>query len=366
MTETLLCIGTRKGLFVARSADRVHWDLSTPHFTNRFADTAVGAVGIDTRQGRVRVLVGADSAHWGPSVFHTDDYGATWEEATEQPVRFPPDAQASVERVWQIAPAGPEAPGVVYAGAEPASLWRSADGGVTFSLVEGLWNHPHRPTWMPGGGGLCLHTILTDARDPDRLIVAISTGGVYRSDDGGASWAPSNTGIAAEFIPGEAPEYGQCVHKVARDGADPDRLYLQNHGGVYRSDDAGDTWVSIAAGLPSDFGFAMAAHPRTGGTAWAFPLNSSADRVPANHRCHVYRTRDAGVSWQELGEGLPESAHHGTVLRDALCVDGGEPVGVYFGNRNGEVYASTDEGDTWVQVGAHLPDILCVRAATLD
>jgi len=365
MTGTILCIGTQKGLFLAHSEDREHWTVEEkPH---QFM-SAVYSVAIDKREGRTRLLVGADSPHWGPSVFHTDDLGATWTESVENAVRFPSDYEASVERVWQLRPAGEDQPGVVWAGSQPSALWRSEDGGQSFGLVEGLWNHPHRPNWAAGYGGQAVHTILPVPGEPERLLVAMSTGGVYRTDDGGRSWYPSNTGIRAPFMPdgNEYPEYGQCVHKVAEDGARPGRYYLQNHGGVYRSDDAGHSWRSIAEGLPAEFGFPIVAHPSREGTAWVFPLVADAARVPVDHQCRVYRTRDAGESWEPLAAGLPQEPHYSVVLRDALTVDDSDPAGVYFGNRNGEVWASPDEGEHWVQVAAHLPDVLCVRAARVE
>ncbi len=189
--------------------------------------------------------------------------------------------------------------------------------------------------------------MITDPRDADAVTVAVSTAGVFRTLDGGASWTPSNHGVKAVFLPDQHPEFGQCVHKIAQDPVDRDRLYLQNHWGVYRSDDAGVTWTDIGDGLPSDFGFAVAAHPRRGDTAYLFPITADIDRVPADHRCRVFRTTDAGGSWEALSRGLPEEDHYGTVLRDALTVDDTDPAGVYFGNRNGELYASADDGDSW-------------------
>lgn len=188
---------------------------------------------------------------------------------------------------------------------------------------------------------------------------------MFRSKDGGASWAPSNQGVSAVFLPDPDPEFGQCVHKIAQDAGDLDRLYLQNHWGVYRSDDGGAKWTDIGEGLPSDFGFAVAAHPHRPGTAYVFPITADADRVPAGRRCRVYRTSDAGSSWEALSAGLPEGDHFGTVLRDALRTDDADPAGVYFGNRNGEVYASADDGDSWQLLASHLPDVLCVRAVAM-
>ncbi|MGW1493324.1 WD40/YVTN/BNR-like repeat-containing protein [Streptomyces sp. NBC_00191] len=360
MTDVLLTVGTRKGLFIGRRRGGT-WEFDGPHFNAQ----AVYSIGIDTRRSVPRLLVGGDSAHWGPSVFHSDDLGATWIEPPKPAVKFPKDTGASLERVWQLHPAGPSTPDVVYAGTEPAALFRSDDGGETFELVRPLWEHPSRSQWVPGGGGEAVHTVVTDRRDPESVTVAVSTAGVFRSKDGGASWAPSNQGVSAVFLPDPDPEFGQCVHKIAQDAGDLDRLYLQNHWGVYRSDDGGAKWTDIGEGLPSDFGFAVAAHPHRPGTAYVFPITADADRVPAGRRCRVYRTNDAGSTWEALAAGLPEGDHFGTVLRDALCTDDADPAGVYFGNRNGEVYASADDGDSWQLLASHLPDVLCVRAVAM-
>ncbi|MFJ5551032.1 WD40/YVTN/BNR-like repeat-containing protein [Streptomyces sp. NPDC093225] len=360
MTEVLLTVGTRKGLFIGRRRAGT-WGFDGPHF----AAESVYAVAVDRRGPVPRLLVGAVSSHWGPSVFRSDDLGATWTEPPRPAVAFPKDTGASLERVWQLHPAGSAAPEVVYAGTEPAALFRSEDRGETFELVRALWEHPTRDKWVPGGGGEGLHTIITDPRDANALTVAVSTAGVFRSTDGGAHWEPSNKGVSAVFLPDPNPEFGQCVHKIAQDAVDLDRLYLQNHWGVFRSDDGGGSWTAIGAGLPSDFGFPVAAHPHRADTAYVFPLNADSDRVPAERRCRVFRTGDAGASWEPLTAGLPDSAHYGTVLRDALCTDDADPAGIYFGNRNGEVYASADDGDSWRLLLSHLPDVLCVRAAVL-
>jgi hypothetical protein len=355
----LLAIGTRKGLFVATSeGDRTHWEVGDPHFSSQ----AIYSVAIDTRHDPPRLMVGADSNHWGPSVFRSDDLGASWPEPDAAPVAFPEDTGAALVRVWQLQPGADEEPEVVWAGVEPAALFRSADGGRHFELVRALWDHPHRPHWEPGGGGMCLHTIVPQG---ERILVAVSAAGVYRSLDGGASWHASNTGIEARFMPDPYPEFGQCVHKVSVDAADPDRLYLQNHGGVYRSDDGGSTWTAIHDRLPTDFGFAVVAHPHQGDTAFLYPLVSDEDRVPAGRQNRVFRTADAGKSWEPLATGLPAEPSYGTVLRDAMCADGAEPLGLYFGNRNGEVWATADEGAHWNSVATHLPDVLVVRAAAI-
>ncbi|NED97329.1 exo-alpha-sialidase [Phytoactinopolyspora alkaliphila] len=363
MNDVLVAVGTRKGLWLLRSSDRRSWSVDGPHLLMK----SVAACAIDTRGERPRILAGASYDHWGPAVSWSDDLGATWSEAPDgSGIRFPANLGASVEQVWQIRPDTADRPGVVWAGTEPSALWRSGDGGETFALCEGLWNHPHRPTWQPGGGGQALHTVLPHPSDENRVMVAMSTGGVYVSDDAAQSWNPSNSGIGAGFLPGEEPEYGQCVHKVARDATDPDRLFAQNHGGVYRSDDGGKSWTPIADGLPSDFGFPVVAHPHRAGTAWVVPLTADIERMPPERTLQVWRTGDAGATWTKSIIGMP-GMFYASVLRDAFTADDvADPAGVYLGTRDGSVYASADEGQTWSEVLTHLPDVLCVRAATLS
>jgi photosystem II stability/assembly factor-like uncharacterized protein len=362
MAQTVLMIGTRKGLWVATSdEDRRSWSLHGPDELR----SEVHAVAVDTRGDNPRLFMASRHWHWGPQVLRSDDLGQTWDTGPEGAIRFPEDTGRSLEAVWSIAPSAAE-PGVVWAGTEPSALFRSTDGGNSFTMVRALWDHPHREQWGAGFGGQAIHTVLPHPTDPQRVTVAMSTGGVYRTSDGGDSWEPANQGIKAEFMPGDLhfPEFGQCVHKVARDAADPDRLYAQNHGGVYRSDNAGDSWDYIADGLPSEFGFPVVAHPRTAGTIFIFPLEGADGRFPVGGVCRVYRSRDAGDTWDELNKGLPDYGFYTGVMRDAMCVDDGEPAGVYFGSRDGSVFASNDEGDTWGVVAEHLPDVLSIRAAT--
>ncbi len=361
MTNTLM-IGTSKGLFLARSDDdRRSWHVSEPIFPM----TGIYAVAIDKRGERPRLFAGMTSSHYGPGMATSDDGGQSWHEPERAPIAFPADTEASLQRVWAIAPGPADQPRRVYAGVEPSALFQSDDGGQSFELVRGLWDHPHRPEWAAGFGGQAIHTVLPHPSDGDAMLVAMSTGGVYRTADSGATWSADNTGIKAYFMPDPWPEFGQCVHKVARDAADADRLYAQNHHGVYRSDDGGKSWESIADGLPSDFGFGMVAHPRRGDVIYTFPVEADASRFPPDKRCRVFRSTDAGKTWEPLTNGLPDQPYYGITLRDAMCADDADPTGVYFGTRVGEVYASRDEGDSWSRVAADLPDVLCVRAATL-
>ncbi len=357
---TTLMIGTRKGLLMARSQAPGRWELDPITFPMQ----EVPSVAVDTRGPAPRLYAGVTSWHWGPSIAWSDDLGRTWQEPDRAPVAFPERTGATLTRVWQVRPGCAAEPDVVYAGTEPAALFRSDDRGATFSLVDGLWDHPQRAQWQPGGGGLGLHTVLPHPDDPARMHVAISTGGVYRTADGGASWEPANVGIRAPYLPEgqQYPEFGQCVHKVDRHPTEPATLFLQHHFGVYRSDDEGTSWQVAETGLPTNFGFPVLAHPRRPGTAYVFPLVADGMRVPPEEACRVYRTTDGGGSWQGFGAGLPGQRWLSCVLRDGFCADDGEQTGLYFGSRTGEVYASTDDGEHWELVAEHLPDVLSVRA----
>jgi len=360
--EILLGIGTRKGLFLAHSADgRRSWTVEPPQFP--IAD--VKALAIDTRRAAPRVLAGVLDSHFGPTLVTSDDLGRSWSEPDDAPLAFPDDTETALGGIWQIAPATEGEPDVVYAGVEPSALFRSVDGGRTFELVRGLWEHPHRPQWMPGGGGLALHTVLPHPIDRQRITVAMPTGGVYRSADGGVSWEPANKGVTADFMPDQQPEWGQCVHKVAVDAATPSTMYLQNHGGVFRTTDGGAGWHPIDAGLPpSNFGFPIVAHPTRPGWIYTFPLVADMERFrfPPEARCAVYRSTDGGETWSAHTDGLPQTPFWAAVMRDAMCADDADPAGIYFGTRNGTVYCSPDEGEHWQPVAENLPDVLCVRA----
>jgi len=365
MASTLLMVGTRKGLWVGRSDEaRREWEWSGPHFPMQ----EVYSVLIDRRGDAPRLFAGSSSSWFGPQVYRSDDLGETWDETPNGAIRFPEDTGATLASVWQLQPGSPAGDdGVVWAGTEPGAVFKSTDRGETFELVRGLWDHPHRTEWNEGYGGQAFHTVLPHPKDADRVLAAISTGGVYATEDGGTTWSPHNTGVKAEFMPGERtyPEFGQCVHKVARDSANPDRLYLQNHGGVYRSDDGGETWNDIASGLPSEFGFAMVAHPHRADTAYSFPITDAGGRWPVDGKARVARTTDAGESWELLGEGDLPDEYFAAVMRDAMCADDHETAGLYVGGRNGSVFCSADEGESWSEIHRDLPDVLVVRAATL-
>jgi len=360
--DVLLLVGTMKGAFLFRAdAERREWRMEGPHFRGE----AVYAMALDQRGGRRRILAGGQSMHWGSVVRSSDDFGETWSAPDRQNVRFPEDSGLALANIWQIRPGRPGEPDVVYVGVEPAALFESRDAGETFAPVEGLLNHEHRSRWTPGGGGLCLHTIVLDPNDPERMGIAISTGGFYRTDDGGRSWQARNHGVRAEFLPDKQPEFGQCVHKVVNHPSRPERLFLQNHWGLYRSDDWGDSWTDITNGVPSDFGFAMEVHPRDPDTVYIIPLDSDMFRIVPEAKLRVYRTRDAGASWHPLEQGLPQSDAYECVLRDGMATDGADPAGIYFGTRSGKLFGSADDGDSWMLISDSLPPIVSVKAAVV-
>ncbi|HVF75586.1 MAG TPA: hypothetical protein VM938_11100 [Acidimicrobiales bacterium] len=355
--DVVVLVGTSKGLFALSSGpDRTQWTTAGPFFKGEEIYAAALTPG-------GRLLVGATSSHWGPSVYRSDDLGATWTEPDADTLRFPESTGAALARVWQLLPAGGD---VVFAGVEPAALFRSDDGGTTFRLDEGLWNHEHRPQWQPGGGGLCLHTIIPDPTGGPRMAVAVSAAGFYRTLDG-AQWEAANRGIKAVFLPDPDVEFGQCVHKVDRHPTEPDTLFLQHHWGVYRSDDFGGTWQEIGAdALPSTFGFPVVVDPNRPGTAYVLPLEGDFFRCTPEGRMRVYRTTDGGESWDALGNGLPQEGAYLTVLRDGFTADRLDPAGLYFGTRTGEVFGSPDAGESWQELARHLPPVLCVKTGILS
>jgi hypothetical protein len=361
--DVLVLVGTTKGAFILSSdKSRRTWKVDGPHFPGE----AVYSIAFDQRGGRTRTLVGSHSNHWGSTIRLSDDFGRSWTGPERQAVRFPESSGLSLAQVWQITPGRAEEPDVLWCGVEPAALFESRDAGESWAPVEGLLNHEHRPRWMPGGGGLCLHTIVTDPKDKQRMAIAISTAGFYRTDDGGKSWRARNNGVRAVFLPNKYPEFGQCVHKVVNHPSRPERLFLQNHWGLYRSDDWGESWQDIANGVPSDFGFAMQMHPHDPDTVYIVPIQSDEFRVVPEGKLRVYRTSDAGKSWQPLAGGLPQSQAFESVLRDGLAADSHDPAGIYFGTRSGKLYGSADEGESWQELADALPPICCVKAAVVS
>jgi hypothetical protein len=358
--DVLLLVGTMKGAFVLRARkERDDWEMGGPYFPG----SAVYAMAYDGREGRQRIWAAPHSMHWGGLLRWSDDFGATWTNPEEANVKFPEVTGAALKQIWQIAPGRAEEPDTLYCGVEPAALFRTRDAGASWSLVDGLWNHPQRERWEPGGGGLCLHTILVDPENGERVRIAVSTGGMYVTEDDGATWRPSNRGVRAQFLPDKYPEFGQCVHKVVQSKQKPDRMFLQNHWGLYRSDDRGESWTDVANGVPSDFGFALGIHPTDPDSAWIVPLESDEFRCTPEGKLRTYRTRNAGAGWEAQSDGLPQDGAFETVLRDAMAVDVLEPAGVYIGTRNGKLFGSADEGEHWSLLFDGLPAIVSVKAA---
>jgi hypothetical protein len=352
-----------KGAFiVSGDRNRRTWEVGGPYFPG----CAVYALAYDSREGRHRIWAGPQSTHWGGLLHSSDDFGKNWTNPEEANVKFPEETGATLKQIWQIVPGRDAESDTLYCGVEPAALFVSRDAGDTWTLVEGLWNHPQRARWEPGGGGLCLHTILPDPAELNRLRIAVSTGGMYVTEDGGSTWRPSNQGVRAVFLPDKYPEFGQCVHKVAQAKRRPERMFLQNHWGLYRSDDRGETWSDVANGVPSDFGFGLAVHPENPDCAWIVPLESDEFRCTPEGKLRVYRTRNAGASWEGLSKGLPQEGAYETVLRDALAADTREPAGVYFGTRSGKVFGSADEGESWSALLDGLPPVISVKAVPLS
>jgi photosystem II stability/assembly factor-like uncharacterized protein len=355
---TELLVGTKKGLFVLEGDGGGPFEVATRAFAGQSVENAIR----DPRSGRY--LASVTSWFYGPKIWVTDDPAGEWQQA--EGLELPEGEEKALERLWVIATG--EEDGVVYCGGDPGCLFESRDGGATWQLNRGLWDMPERPEWSPGGGGLCLHTIVPWPGDPKRLMVAISAVGVCLSDDGGATWRYSNHGIVPEYLPEEARDVPaqHCVHHVRRSAADPERLFMQFHGGVYRSDDGGGTWADVGdeTELPSDFGFPIVVDPADPDSAYVIPHIGAEDRTTPGGSVVVWQTRDGGASWQACREGLPQEDAYLTVLREAFDTAGRGPgLELYFGSTTGEVFGSGDAGASWGEVAAHLPPVYSVRTA---
>ncbi|HUI41483.1 MAG TPA: protein kinase [Terriglobia bacterium] len=359
--DVLLMVGTVKGAFLLRSGpERRRWDVAGPYFHG----LAIYSLAYDGREGRHRLWASTHS-YWGTFLVSSEDFGKVWTNPQQANIRFPPETGTVLNNIWQISLGRPEEPDVMYCGVEPAALFESRDAGETWSLVRGLFDHPHRPRWRPGNGGLTLHTIAPHPSDKARMCVAISAGGMYKTEDGGASWRAANRGVRNMYQPDRYPEFGQCVHKFVVHPARPERHFLQNHWGLYRSDDGAESWKDIANGVPSDFGFAMVMHPHNPDCVYIVPVESDEFRCAPEGRLRVYRTRNAGASWEPLSRGLPQKGAYETVLRDAMTADALDPAGLYFGTRSGHLYGSADEGKTWKKILEGLPAVVCVKSAVI-
>lgn len=343
MSAQLVMVGTAKGLFQIRKSNG-SWKMDEPVFGGESV-YAVGKAG--TR------FWAAPFTEWmGSALNYSDDGGKTWEKSEGQ-IAFPESTDTALKKVWQIQS---DRNGRIFCGVEPSALFISDDNGKSWNLCEGLWNHPHRAEWQPGGGGLCLHTILL--LDENTWVLGMSTGGVYRTEDGGKTWAPHNQKIIAPFMPDpEPPEFGQCVHKIAFHASMPERMLLQHHWGVYRSDDKGKNWVNIGEGkLPTDFGFACVMNAAN--TGFIIPIKADQFRFFPDKKMRVYRTQDGGDTWHPLSNGLPQEDVYDCVLRDNMAV---KDETVAFGTTGGQVFVSEDNGESWVNIASHLPRVDCVR-----
>jgi len=370
MTTVRVLVGTQKGAFILTAdGDRADWKVDGPFFGGWEVYHMVGSPA-DPRR-----LYASQSTGWfGQIVQRSDDGGETWEPVGNQ---FVYDGEAGTHlwydgtphpwefaRVWHLEPS-PTDPDKVYAGAEDASLFLSTDGAATWQELAGLRTHDSGPGWQPGAGGMCTHTILIDPTDEDRLHVAISAAGVFRSDDAGATWQPTNRGLHSEGIPDPGAEVGHCVHRIARHPSRPDVLFMQKHWDVMRSDDRGDSWHEVSGNLPSDFGFPVSVHAHEPDTVYVVPITSDSEHFPPEGKLRVYRSRTGGDEWEPLTQGLPQRDCYVNVLRDAMAIDQLDPCGIYFGTTGGQVYASADAGDHWEPIVRDLPRVLSVEVQAL-
>ncbi len=370
MPAVRVLVGTRKGAFLLESdAARKQWEVNGPHFPGWEVYHLKGSPADPDR------LWASQTSSWFGQVMQlSDDGGRTWEavgneftyegtpgthmwyDGTPHPWEF--------KRVWHLEPSLADRD-TVYAGVEDAALFRSTDGGKSWRELPGLRGHGSGPAWQPGAGGMCLHTILLDPRDPRRIFVAISAAGAFRTDDGGATWKPINRGLNSRYIPDPTAEVGHCVHRIAMHPSRPDTLFMQKHWDVMRSDDGGDHWREVSGNLPTDFGFPIEVHAHEPETIYVVPITSDEHHFPPDGKLRVYRSRTGGGEWEALTKGLPQKDCYVNVLRDAMAVDTLDDCGVYVGTTGGQVYGSADSGDTWAPIVRDLPPVLSVEVQTL-
>src|SRR3982075_2244724 len=370
MSRVRVLVGTRKGAFVLTSdGKRERWEVSGPDFAGWEIYHLKGSPAEPDR------LYASQSSGWfGQTIQRSDDGGKNWEpvgnefvydgvpgthqwyDGTQHPWEF--------ARVWHLEPSLKD-PDTVYAGVEDAALFRTVDGGLTWHELSGLRQHSSGPSWQPGAGGMCLHTVVLDPSNPERIFIAISAAGVFRTEDAGKTWRPINRGLKSEGIPDPNAEVGHCVHRLAMHPSRPNVLFMRKHWDVMRTDDAGESWHEISGDLPTDFGFAIDVHAHEPETIYVVPIKSDQHHYPPEGKLRVYRSRTGGDEWEPLTQGLPQTDCYGNVLRDAMAVDSLEPCGLYFGTTGGQVYGSADSGDSWAPIVRDLPAVLSVEVQTL-
>lgn len=370
MSSVRVLVGTRKGAFILTSDDkREQWHVDGPHFGGWEIYHLKGSP-VDPNR-----LYASQASDWFGQVIHrSDDGGKTWQAVGNE---FAYEGQTGThqwydgtphpwdfKRVWHLEPSLHD-PDVIYAGVEDAAIFRSDDGGLSWKELPGLRQHDTGGIWQPGAGGLCLHTIILDPSDPQRMYIAISAAGAFRTDDGGQTWKAINQGLRSEYIPDPNAEVGHCVHRIAHHPTRPDVLFMQKHWDVMRSDDAGDSWHEVSGNLPSDFGFVVDVHAHEPETIYVVPIKSDSEHYPPEGKLRVYRSRTGGNDWEALTNGLPQSDCYVNVLRDAMAIDRLDPCGVYFGTTGGQVYASADAGDNWMPIVRDLPAVLSVEVQSL-
>jgi photosystem II stability/assembly factor-like uncharacterized protein len=392
MSKVRVLVGTRKGAFILTSdGKREKWDVDGPHFAGWEMYHLKGSPADPNR-----IYASQTSGWFGQIIQRSDDGGKTWHqpgtppgEPTAPPAgppkgasnKFAYDAVAApltthqwydgtqhpweFKRVWHIEPSLSE-PNTVYAGIEDAAIFRSTDGGENWKELPGLRGHGTGPNWQPGAGGMCLHTIILDPSNPQRMWIAISAAGAFRTDDGGQSWKPINRGLKSQYIPDPNAEVGHCVHHIAMNPKRPGVLFMQKHWDVMRSDDAGDNWKEVSGNLPTDFGFVIDIHAHEPETLYVVPIKSDSEHFPPDGKLRVFRSRTGGNEWEPLTKGLPQKDCYVNVLRDAMAVDSLDKCGIYFGTTGGQVYASADAGDSWNPIVRDLPAVLSVEVQTLS